>query len=332
VKLRINSRILGTALRVVTVLVIVALVYLGYTVWSSQQRVTQGTVASRAIDNLVKEVEKNPNNPQARVLLAQALAAAGRVDQAVEQLNYALEIDANSVGALETLGLIAMQRGEWATAEGYWRRIVEIVGKSPMASQDQRMERANHYLGLVLIERNEYEEAVLYLKEALRIRRDASDTHYALAVAYRELGSVSNQRKELETALAFDPLLPEANYDMALLLLADGDRAGAAELLRRSVDNAKGRAEPAAELEKLGPFEDRLAAAERLSASDAQAALVEARIAIAIVPKDLAAARLVARLLEDLDKKDDAVLAWERVKALAPNDPEATDALKRLGQ
>ncbi|MCE5204264.1 MAG: tetratricopeptide repeat protein [Actinomycetia bacterium] len=331
-KSRLSSRTLDIALKVVGVLVVVALVYLGYTIWSTQRANEQSKLTTRAVDALIAEVEKNPKDPAARILLAQALAAAGRTNEAITQYQNALTLDKNNVAALQGLGLIAMSRQDWKTAEGYWRRIIDELSSGQYAGVDERLEQADYYLGLTLIELHDYEEAVRYLKEALRIRRDASDTHYALAVAYKELGSKENQRKELETALAFDPLMPEANYEMALLLLEDGDEAGAAELLRRSVDNAPGRAEPLAELEKLGPFEKRLAAAKELLATDKKKALLEARVAVALEPKNLEAARLVARLLDEIGKPEDATAAWERVVSLAPNDPEATTALERLGK
>jgi len=331
-KPRITSRTLGTALKIVGLLVVVALVYLGYTVWSTQRAVNAGSLPSRAIATLIKEVEADPGNAGARVLLGQALAAAGRIDEAVEQLNAALSIDEKNVAAMEGLGLIAMRREEWATAEGYWRKVLEVTRGSQYASQDLRVERANYYLGLTLIERKQFEDAVLYLKEALRTKKSASDTHYALSVAYRELGSLSNQRNELEIALRYDPKLAEANYDMGLLLAADGDRAGAAELFRRSVDAAPTRAEPREELETFGPFEERLAEAERLQDTDSAAALVEARIAVALEPDDLPAVRLVAKLLETSGNTEEALVAWQRVLRLAPKDPTATEALARLGK
>jgi len=331
-KPRVTSRTLGTALKVVGLLVVVALVYLGYTVWSTQREVNAGSMPSRAIATLIKEVEADPGNAGARVLLGQALAAAGRIDEAVEQLNAALSIDEKNVAAMEGLGLIAMRREEWATAEGYWRKVLEVTRGSQYVTQDLRVERANYYLGLTLIERKEYEDAVLYLKEALRTKKSASDTHYALSVAYRELGLVANQREALEIAVRYDPKLAEANYDLGLLLAADGDRAGAAELFRRSVDSAPTRAEPAEELEKFGPFEARFANAERLRGSDPAAALIEARIAVALQPDDLPAVRLVAELLEQIGDADEALAAWQRVLRLAPKDPAATEALARLGK
>lgn len=331
-KFRLRSRWLDTALKVVGVLVIVALVYLAYTVWDAQRQNEQGKLTTRAIDNLVEQVKKTPKDPGARILLGQALAAAGRTNEAVEQYQNALKLDEDNVAALQGLGLIAMQREQWSTAEGYWRRILDTLSGQQFSGVDERIEQADYYLGLTLIQLHEYEEAVRVLKEAIRIRRDASDTHYALSMAYKELDSKENQRKELETALAFDPLMPEANYEMALVLLADDDEAGAAELLRRSIDNAPGRIEPQEELDKLGPFADRLAAAKSLLGSEKEKALIEARIAIALDPTNLEAARIVARLLDEIGKAEDATAAWERVIKIAPNDSEATAALARLGK
>ncbi len=331
-KLRLNTHALDIAVKVVGLLVVVALVYLGYTVWSTQRSVEQNSVTGRAIQTLVDQVKKSPRDATARVLLAQALASAGRLDDSVEQFQNALKIEKDNAAALEGLGLIAMKREEWRTAEGYWQRLVDSLKSAQFSNQDQRLERAYYYRGVTLISLKEYEDAVLYLKEALRMKRDDADTHYALSVAYRELDSSANQRKELETALAFVPTMAEANYDMGLLLLADGDKAGAAELFRRSVDNAPGRAEPMAELEKFGPMQPYLDNAKSLQATDAKAALIEARIAIALDPASVDAARLVAVLLEDVGTKDEAVAAYERVLQLVPQDPDATEALARLGK
>ena len=331
-KLRMNSHVLGIAVKIVGLLVVVALVYLGYTVFSTQRGVEKNSVTGRAIESLVAQVKKSPKDAGARILLAQALASDGRLDDSVEQFQNALKIEEDNAAALEGLGLIAMRREEWRTAEGYWQRLVDNLKSGQFASQDQRLERAYYYRGVTLLSLKDYEDAVLYLKEALRMKRDDADTHYALSVAYRELGSDSNQRKELETALAFVPTMAEANYDMGLLLLADGDKAGAAELFRRSADNAPGRAEPLTELEKLGPAADHIALAKSLQKSDTKGALVEARIAIALAPTNIEAARLVAHLLEGFDKVDEATAAYERVLKLVPQDPDATEALARLGK
>ena len=329
--LRFRDRWLDWTIRIVGLLVIGALAFLAYTVWQGEREKRQGSIASRAIENLEAAVRADPDNPDARVLLGDAYRDTGQYADAVKQYDAALELDADHPVALSGLGLVAMEQEEWRTAEGYWTRAIEVLQKNEFAAQDRRLEKAYYYYGLVLIQLSEYEDAVAYLREAIRVRRDDADTHYALSVAYRELGSTANQRKSLEAALAFVPSMPEANYDLGLLLLAEGDEAGAAELFRRSADNAPGRPEPLAELEKLGPFEERMAQATSLLSTDPAAALLEARVAISLEPTSVDAARMVARLLQQISTPEEATLGWERVLELVPDDPEATEALKALG-
>lgn len=331
-KLNISSRQLDVALKAVAALVVVALLYLAYTAWDYQRRTQTTTIAARAVENLAEAVRRDPKNPGARILLAQALAGQGRLNEAIEQFQAALKLDEENTAALEGLGMIALKQQQWATAQGYFQRIIDSLRGGPMAGSDARLERAYYYLGVTLIKRKQYEDAVGYLKEALRIRRDASDTHYALSVAYRELGIEDKSRKELETALAFDPLLPEANYDLGRLLVEEGDLAGAAEAFRRAIDGAPGQPEPLEELEKLGPFSERLARAKALIATDKKAALTEARIAAALDPKDVDAARIKARLMQELGTVRDAADAWEKVLQLAPEDVEAVAALDALSK
>ena len=325
-----RDRWLTWAVRIVGLLVIGALAYLAYTVYMGQRQAESSSLASRAVANLEQAVKDNPDSPDAHILLGDAYRDTGRPSDAIKEYNTALELDPDHPVALSGLAIVAMYQEEWTTSEGYWQRAIDILSKNQFASQDLRLEKAYYYYGTVLIKLGEYEDAIANLKEALRIRRSDADTHYALSVAYREIGSPSNQREELEVALLFVPTLPEANYDLGLLLLEDGDEASAAELFRKAVDGAPDREEPLDALVALGPFSERMEAAESLAESDPEAALYEARIAAALDSENIDAVRLVARLLQRLDSPEDERAAWERVLNLIPNDAEAAEALEAL--
>jgi tetratricopeptide (TPR) repeat protein len=329
-RLSSNDRWLDWGVRIVAALVVGALAFLAYTVYQGQSRAQGGSLAARAIANLEQAVKDNPDNPDVRILLGDAYRDTGRPAEAIKWYKEALELGPNHPVALSGLALVAMQQEEWRTAEGYWQQTIEVLRKNQFAAQDLRLEKAYYYYGTVLIQVAEYEDAIAYLKEALRIKRSDADTHYALSVAYGKIGSLSNQRSSLATALLFVPTMPEANYDFGLLLLADGDEAGAAEHFRRAVDNAPGRREPLDELVALGPFEKRMAEAESLAGRDPEAALLEARIAAALDPEDVGAMRLVARLLQEVGDPADAKAAWQHVLNTVPDDPEATAALAAL--
>ena len=205
-----RDRWLTWAVRIVGLLVIGALAYLAYTVYMGQRQAESSSLASRAVANLEQAVKDNPDSPDAHILLGDAYRDTGRPSDAIKEYNTALELDPDHPVALSGLAIVAMYQEEWTTSQGYWQRAIEILSKNQFASQDLRLEKAYYYYGTVLIKLGEYEDAIANLKEALRIRRSDADTHYALSVAYREIGSPSNQREELEVALLEEALVNQA--------------------------------------------------------------------------------------------------------------------------
>jgi tetratricopeptide (TPR) repeat protein len=315
---------------VVTAVVVGLVAYLGYAYLSTQNRQENSSPAARSVANLSAIVREQPNSAPARVKLAQALAADGRVPEAVTQYQAALKIDPANIDALSGLGVVAMQRREFKTAEGYWLKVIDIQGTGEMATKDQRLEVAYYYLGTTYVEMKRYQDAVGYLKQALRIRKDASDTHYMLSVAYRGLKLDEQAQQELDITLAFDPNNAQANYDMGLLRAKAGEEATAAELFRRSIDNAPSDklALPTAELKKFGDAATHLAQAKKLAATDPAKAVLEARIAAALDPKSVDALRIAAKAYDQLGKKTEATAVWQRILQLSPQDPEAVQATK----
>ncbi len=184
--------------------------------WANNAAVRASSPASREIDALIAALRKTPNNIDARMRLAQALAVAGRDDEAVEQYQQVLKLNKKFVPALSGLGFVLLKQKEWEKGETYFKRVIELTedtAASATGTRGSSLETANYYTGIALLEQKKYEEAVAYLKEALRLRRDASDTSYALSVAYAKLDIKDGQRDMLEYTLQFDPKMPEANYD-----------------------------------------------------------------------------------------------------------------------
>lgn len=325
-----RDRWLDIALWVVGVAIAAIVIYVGVGYFTQTRTQSTSGAEARAIINLEKVVRNNPGNEAARITLAQALAAEGDIDQAAEQFAAAIKINKDSVQALIGLGAIAMQRKEYQIAQGYFQRVIDLLDTSELAGKDPRLEQAYYSLGVTYLELKQNEEAAESLREALRIRKDNSNSHYALSVAYGRLKLYDKQRQELQITLSFDPGKPEANYDMGLVLLKEKDIAGAAELFRISSDNAPNTDLPRIELQKFGSASDHLQTAMQLEASDPAKALTEARIAAALDPLNTEAVRLTARLWEVRKDKERALNAWQRLLELLPTDPAALDAIKRL--
>ena len=325
------DRYIRIATWVLAAAVVVVAIYLGYSYYSDVRLRDTQSPSARAVANLSAVVTKSPNVAMARVRLAEAMMADGQQAAAITQLEAALKIEKGNAAALTDLGLIAMQRSEWVKAEGYWTSLVTTLGTREMSGQDQRLADVYYYLGTTFVEEKRYEEAVANLKESIKIKRDSSPVHYMLSVAYQRLGLTDMQKEELTVVLAFDPMEAQANYDMGLILLKEGDIAGAAELLRISADRApEGVDDPSKQLSLLGDASERLSEAVRLKSSDPKRALSDARIAAAIEPSNVSAVRLAAQLWEVNKDPKRAQNAWERLLELVPGDAMATDAVKRL--
>ena len=315
---------------IVAAAVVGLIAYLGYAYLSTRSAKEASSPAARSVVNLSSIVRAQPNSAAARVKLAEALLADGREAEALTQYQAAIKIEPNNVGAMTGMGVIAMQRREFKTAEGYWLKLIDLLGGAEMASKDQRLEISYYYLGTTYVEMKQYPDAVRYLKEALRIRKDASDTHYMLSAAYSGLKLTEQAEQELKITLAFDPNNAQANFDMGVLSAKAGQEATAAELFRRSVDHAPSDklALPEAELAKLGDSATHLALAKKLAATDSARAVIEARIAFALDPKSIDAVRIVARGYEQIGMKTEATAAWRSLLQLSPKDPEAVKAVE----
>lgn len=332
---QLNERWIDIGIRVALVVIVVLAVWLGWSLWSNSRVQSMSSPVSRAIENLRGIVAKDPGNPDARIRLAEALAFAGRLDESVAQFQAALKLKPDYVPALAGLASVAMQQRDYKAAESYWKKIIGMLENIQTTAKDTQLDAAYYGLGVTYIDTKRYEEAVVALKEAARIKSDAADTHYMLAVAYRELEYPDLQKEELQIVLAFDPNNAQANYDMGLVVVKEGDAATAAELFRVAVDHAPRdkAALPQKQLDALakeGDAKTRLARARAMFDVKPSEATTEARIAAALDPRSLDAVRLVAQLWEKQGQKERALNAWKRLLEMSPSDAEATEAIKRL--
>lgn len=326
-----SVRPLDAAIALIAVVVLSMGLYLGYSVWSHNRTVVQATPVSREIATLTEQVKADPNNLGTRMQLAQAFTVAGRDREAIKQYKAVLTVAKDYPPALSGLGFIALKQKDWSTGEQYFRRVIELLDSRDTSSKDTQLATAYYYVGTALFEQKKFEEAANNLRSALRIRRDASDTHYLLAACFREMDNREKYQESLGYALMFDPKMPEANYDMGMLLLEDGDEAGAAEHFRRSIDSApNGVSLPREALDGLGIFEERLEAARELRDSDAAQALEEARVAAALDPKSVEALVIVGELWIEEGDDELAMEAFRKALSVDPNDAAAKAGMERV--
>lgn len=304
--------------------------WFGWSEWSRHRAVEHRPPVLRAIDILRSQIEADPDDILLRMQLAQAYTIAGADREAAEEYQYILSIDSEHVPAVSGLGFIASRQKDWKASERYWRRALELISAGGGMQPGRQTEMAAFYLGTAQLAQQKYAEAVVSFKEALRFSPTAPDTHYQLAIAYRGLGDEVAYRESLQRALESDPTMPEANYDYALVLLRSGDRAGAAEHFRCSAEHRADFGAPEQALQRLGPFAERVRAARDFAVSDPARALAEARIAVALDPRDAEALVLLGELYEQRGDKALAEKAYRSALDVEPRNAEALSALADL--
>lgn len=321
-------------MRTVIVSLVVAVLalagYFGWTLYRDRVIAERSSPAGRIIAVLRGQVEEDPNDAARRVRLGEALAAAGREKEAIEQFNAALKIDPEHTGALIDLGQLAMRAKRTAEAEGYFTKVLDLTEGSEFENASDRREVALYQLGVMAVSDRRYEEAIGYFKSALRIRKDASDTYYFLALALDGIGESEEAVKQLEIALAFDPNFGQAHYYLGQLHTRAGDDIKASYHFGRAAKADPEAPEPREALARFGTAAALLTEAREVRSGDPEKALRSATIAFNVDPDNLDAVRLKAELQEEAGDRKGALESYRAAVVLAPEDAALKAAVERL--
>jgi tetratricopeptide (TPR) repeat protein len=304
--------------------------FFGYTVYRDKVAAEDANPSMRIANAIRQQISKNPNDAVLRVRYGEALAAAGKSQQAIDQFNAALKINPKHTGALIDLGQVALMNKRLSEAAAYFQKVVDLTASGDFSGVNDRRETALYQLGRIETTKKDYAKAIGYFKEALRIRGDASDTYYYLAIALDNSGQVDDAIQQLLTATTFDPSFAQAQYYLGELYVRKGDKASASEHYRKAVAVDPNAPEPEKALAQLGSVSELLARARGLEATDLGAAADTAKIAINVDPESLDAWKLRARLLLKSGDAQGALSAYEEALKIAPGDPEVKAAIAKL--
>jgi len=324
------DRVLGIAAVVLVLVVVGFAAYFGYTVYADRLAAEEATPAGRIAKVIGAQVKKAPNDAILRVRYGEALAAAGKEQQAIKQFNYALKIDPKHTGAMMDLGQLAYNTKQLDTAAGYFQKVVDLTGNSTMEDVNQRREVALYQLGRVAMVDRQYEKAIGFFKGALRIRSDASDTYFYLAQALDLTGDADSAIVELNKAIQFDPNFAQAHFYLGQLYKAQGDDVLSSYHFSRAAHASPDSPEPKQELAKFGTVAERIEKSQLLLETDPSAALDEARIARNIDPENVAAVVAVATVLEAQKDYKTSLATYKEAQKLAPEDAKIKAAIDRV--
>jgi tetratricopeptide (TPR) repeat protein len=135
-----------------------------------------------------------------------------RYSEAVENLQKALNIDANSARAWDSLGLAWDLQGQMEEARKAFAKAVSLNRAQPQPSA-----WPPHNFGYLLLRLGETAAAEDALRESLRYDPKLARTHYYLARVLEKEGRENEAIQEFQIAVAADPTSADACYSLALL-------------------------------------------------------------------------------------------------------------------
>jgi tetratricopeptide (TPR) repeat protein len=238
-----------------------------------------------------------PEDGPAWALRAQAALLLRRDQEAVAAIQQALRHRPDAPLVQANLARVLLRRGDAARAAEAAARALTDAPEDP----EIRLVVAG-----VEVARGAREAALARVDTVVADRPDLPAAHATRAMVLLQLGRREAARASVERAVALGYVHPEAWR----LALGAGDRPMAIDCLRRWLDVAPEDAKAAARL------------AELLRLSGDSAAAVELwRRAVAQRPDEAANWHGYGAALQELNRLDEAVVAYERALALAPGFP-----------
>lgn len=179
---------------------------------------------------LRQAVAAAPQSAEARFFLASALGLAGKMPEAIEQLQVATRLDPGFAPVFRVLGMFRFQSGHFMPET---RTALETAVRL-----DPEDGRARYWLGRYLLEMREFAGAREQFERALSLMPQSSETRLAYAQTLSGLGQTERALAEFDAVLTEAPGSPAALLGRAKCLYAQQKSALALAAAERALKNA----------------------------------------------------------------------------------------------
>jgi protein O-mannosyl-transferase len=189
-----------------------------------------------AINHCQKALELKTDYAEAHINLGNAIFQKGQVDEAMVHYRSALEIKPDLASPHYNLGTAFLQMGQVDEAVGHFQKALEI--KPDFAE-------AHYNLGSAFLQKGQVDEAVGHFQKALEIKPDFAGPHNNLGTAFLKRGQVEEAMVHYEAAIKINPMEQGALTNLAWILATSPEAslrngARAVELAQRASQIAAG--------------------------------------------------------------------------------------------
>jgi len=152
---------------------------------------------------------------------------------------------------LAALAIIAALCAGTCIQTGYWKNSFTLFERALAVTEGNYTAYMN--MGAAYADDHQYERAIGYYEETLKLRPDLPTLHYEYANSLMALGRLDDAMREYEEALFIDPELKEARYNLnALIAKQEQARQAQALLGKGGPDDAVAHMNRAAALDATG--------------------------------------------------------------------------------
>jgi len=193
---------------------VIALMFFGYYYNDRYVRVGDKSPLDISIDQLEIAVRDNPEDPQARVALAEFYLGKGLYSQAIEQTDQVLITFPENTGALLISGITYTRSGQSQMAVEPLEKFIELRKDSPMAMSDTALQTAYYFLGENYNLLSQPEKAFPALESALKINSTDADALYQAGMSTQAMNEHEKAIEFFHEAVQFVPDFTEAYASM----------------------------------------------------------------------------------------------------------------------
>ena len=162
-----------------------------------------------AIDHYQRALQIGPDTPEGQVNLGVALDRMGRAQEAIGHYEEALRIRPDYAKAHYNLGQALWQAGQLQAAIGHYKQALRM---------DPDYTEAHVNLGIALSQVGSNRDGLAHFMEALRLSPGSPEVHCNLGQALFQAGKVTEAVEHLQQALRIKPDYVEAHFNLGLAL------------------------------------------------------------------------------------------------------------------
>ncbi|NLP04001.1 MAG: tetratricopeptide repeat protein [Fibrobacter sp.] len=182
---------------------------------------------SNAVEEFKKAMRLQPRNSQVWANLAIAYENLGKSQDAINALYQAVQLDPQNITARMNLAAMYANANAHSKAVAQYKEVISLDGMN---------EEALTNLSKCLIALGKTDEAKGYLKQAIAANPNNGDAHWELGnIAWKKDNDREKAISEYKLAITVQPNGAHFYENLALALEDKGDKAGAIDVLKKSL-------------------------------------------------------------------------------------------------